>query len=227
MMSVKSTLPRILFSLPGGIFLLAVLISSVALAAPRFTEKQIEALQRYIGKTYWIAAEIEGSPLFFSSPSPKAAFFPVAVRESFQITELLKGSTESLYYRAQFASGKEAYLSVDGFLEELNSTLMTQDPNSGQNRKTGPEAESKRDVWIRSRPWPENVKEAAVKRQAILGMNMGEVRVALGKPNRIIRLKSVGAQSGRQEQWVYPQRSVLTFADGVLILIHTLDAKSE
>jgi hypothetical protein len=201
---------------------------ATTLAVPRFTEKQIEALQKYVGKTYWIAGESERGPLFLSAPSPEAASSSIVIKEVFQITELLPGPGETLYYKAKFPSGKEAYINVEAFLEELNSALVTRDPDSGQKRKAAEAAEegSRREEWIRAQPWPENVKQAALKGQAILGMNTEEVKVTLGKPSRIIRLRSVGRFGGRQEQWTYPG-STLTFTNGVLTLIQNSHGKTE
>jgi len=210
--------------------LITFLIPSITFGAPRYTEKQIEAMQRYVGKTYWIAADSERELLFLSAPSPASASSPAKARESFLVTEMVRGPTESLYYyEARFASGREGYISVDTFLEELNSTVVAQDPDSGRRKKATQEAETenKREAWIRAQPWPDTVKEAALKKQAILGMNVGEVKVALGKPSRVIKLKSAGRLSGRQEQWVYPGGNVLTFTNGVLTLIQRLDAKTE
>ncbi len=211
--------------------LLAVFLipSMTASAASRFTTKQIEVMQGYVGKTYWIAPGSEKGLVFYSAPSREAASFSAEVKESFQITDMVKGSSESLYYEVRFASERKGYINVNTFLDELNSTVVAQDPDSGQKRKSTreTEAEKKRAEWIRTQPWPEHVKEAALKRQAALGMNTGEVKVALGKPSRIIKLKSVGRQSAREEQWVYPGGSVLTFTNGVLTLIQTSGAKNE
>jgi hypothetical protein len=220
---VKMVLLRLFWSLT-----FVLLPAATTLAAPRFTEKQIEALQRYVGKTYWIAGESERGPLFLSAPSPKAASSSAVSKEAFQITELLPGPAETLYYKAKFPSGKEAYINVDTFLEELNSALVTREPDRGQKSKAAEaaEEESRREEWIRAQPWPENVKQAALKRQAILGMNTEEVKVTLGKPSRIIRLSSVGRFGGRQEQWIYPG-STLTFTNGVLTLIQNSDGKTE
>jgi len=208
----------------------AFLIPSAILAAsPRVTEKQIEVMRGYVGKTYWIAPGSENDRFFYSAPSRDATTFSAEAKESFQITEMVKGSSESLYYKVRFASGKEGYINVNTFLDELNSTVVPQDPGAGQKRKTtnATDTEKKREEWIRAQPWPEYVKEAALKKQAVLGMTTGEVKAALGKPARMTRLKSVGRQTARQEQWVYSGGSVLTFTDGVLTLIQTAGSKSE
>jgi hypothetical protein len=209
--------------------LLAFLIPSITSAAARVTEKQIEVMRGYVGKTYWIAPEAGNSPSFYVAPSREANAFSAEVKESFQITEMVKGSSDSFYYGVRFASGKQGYINVNTFLDELNSTVVTQDPDSAQKRKATKttDTEKKREEWIRAQPWPEHVKEAALKKQAVLGMNTAEVKAALGKPDRVVRLKSVGRQTTRQEQWVYRGGSVLTFNDGVLTLIQTAGAKSE
>jgi hypothetical protein len=209
--------------------LLVFLIPSISFAASRVTEKQVEVMQGYVGKTYWIAPGGENDRFFYSAPSREANTFSAEAKESFQITEMVKGSSESLYYKVRFASGKAGYIDVNTFLDELNSTVVTQDPDSAQKRKTTKttDTEKKREEWIRAQPWPQHVKEAALKKQAVLGMNTAEVKAALGKPDRVIKLKSVGRQTTRQEQWVYRGGSVLTFSDGMLTLIQTAGAKSE
>jgi len=153
----------------------------------------------------------------------------VGAKESFQITALVGGSTQKPYYRVRFASGKEGYVSVDSFLEELNSTLVTQDPDKGRKRKSAKEAgeESRREAWIRAQPWPARVKEAALKRQAILGMNMSETKAALGKPSRVVKLKHGNPLLGEQEQWVYEGGPVLTFTNGVITRMQALEAMTE
>ena len=138
-------------------------------------------------------------------------------------------SNQRPYYRANFDSGREGYITVDSFLEELNLTLLTQDPDMGQKRRSAKEAEeeSKREAWIRAQSWPEHVKDAALKRKAILGMNMNEAKVALGKPARKVKLKNNNALMGQQEQWLYENGIVLTFTNGMITRMQTKDSKNE
>jgi hypothetical protein len=209
--------------------LIALLLPAFESGSSQFTEKQLGALAKQVGKTYWVVDGENKTPIFFSAPSPSASPFRIGVKESFQITALVGGSTEKPYYRVRFASGKEGYLSVDSFLEELNSTLVAQDPDKGQKRKSAKEAgeESRREAWIRAQPWPAHVKEAALKRQAILGMNMSEAKAALGKPSRVVKLKHGNPLLGQQEQWVYEGGPVLTFTNGVITRMQPMGAITE
>jgi hypothetical protein len=209
--------------------LVSLLLPAFGPGSSHFTEKQLEALAKQVGKTYWIVAGEGKPPIFFSAPSPSASPFPVGVKESFQITALLGGSTPKPYYGVNFASGKEGYVSVESFLEELNSTFVAQDPDKGQKRKSAKEAseESRREAWIRAQPWPAHVKEAALKRQAILGMNMSETRAALGKPSRVVKVKHGNPLLGEQEQWIYEGGPVLTFTNRVLSRMQPMEATAE
>lgn len=195
-------------------------------ASSHLTEKQLAALAKHVGKTYWIVAEGSRRVVFSSAPSPSASSFRAGVKESFQITEMVSGSTQRPYYRVRFAFGKEGFISVDSFLEEFNSALVTQDPDRQPRRKSAKE-ESRREAWIRAQPWPQHVKEAALKRQAVLGMNMTETKVALGKPTRVVKLKHTNALMGEQEQWIYKSGPVLTFTNGVITRMQTAEARAE
>lgn len=218
--------PARAFGLP---FLFAALFCfAPVFASSHLTEKQLEVLKNYVGKSYWVVAHEGKMPLFFSAPSSAGPSFHGKVKESFQITEMVGISNQRSYYRANFDSGREGYISVESFLEELNLTLLTQDPDSGQKRKAAQEAqeESRREAWIRVQPWPEHVKEAAIKKQAVLGMNMREARAALGKPTRVVKLNS-NQLIGQQEQWIYEKGPVLTFTNGVITRMQTKESKNE
>lgn len=209
--------------------LISLLLPAFGSGSSHFTEKQLDALAKQVGKTYWIAAGESKAPIFFSAPSPSASPFPVRVKESFQITTLVGGSTQKPYYRVRFASGQEGYISIESFWEELNSTLVAQDPDKGQKRRSAKEAseESRREAWIRAQPWPAHVKEAALKRQAILGMNMSETKATLGKPSRVVKLKHGNPLLGEQEQWIYEGGPVLTFTNGVISRMQPMEAMAE
>jgi hypothetical protein len=193
------------------------------------TEKQLEALGKRVGKTYWVVAEENKKPVFLSSPSPSAPSFLAGAKESFEITEVVGASSQRPHYKVRFASAKEGYISVDSFLEELNFTIATQDPDRDQKKKSAKEAneENKREAWIRAQPWPEHVKEAVLKRKAVLGMTMSEAKVALGKPTRVIKLKAASTLMGEQEQWIYDSGPVLTFTNRMITRIQTIEARAE
>ena len=217
---------RRLFPLLPAIFFL-----TTGFASSRFTEKQLEALGKYVGKSYWVVAEEGKKPLFLSAPSPAAPSFLPAAKESFQITEMLEGSNQRPYYfyKVKFDSGREGYIDVDSFLEEINSTFATQDPDRGQKTKAAKEAqdEQKREAWIRAQSWPEHVKEAVLKRKAVLGMRVQEAREALGKPARVVKVKNVSPLLGQLEQWIYDNGPVLTFTNGLVTRIQTAGEKTE
>ena len=213
------------------IFLLLVfLFLATGFASSRFTEKQLEALRKYVGKTYWVVAEEGKRPLFFSAPSPSATSFVPEAKESFEITEMVEGSTQRpYYYKVTFASGREGYIGVDSFLEGLNTTLVTVDPDRGQKIKSAKaaEEETRREARIRAQPWPEHVKEAVLKRQAVLGMNSREAREALGKPTRIVKVRIPNPLLGPQEQWIYESGPVLTFTNGAITRIQSAGDRTE
>lgn len=181
------------------------------------SEGQLEALSKYVGKTYWVAPEIDKRPPFLSAPSPTASPFQPQAMESFKITAIVSRSAQTPYYKVEFDSGKEGYIPIDSFLEGLNAAFVTYDPEWFQKRKASKEAQeqSKREAWIRAQPWPEHIKEAALQRRAVLGMNRNEAKVALGSPNRVVKLKS-GALLGEREQWTYEGGPILFFTNGVL-----------
>ena len=213
-------------------FVLAVFFClTTGFASSRFTEKQLEALGRYVGKSYWVVAGESNKPHFLSAPSPAAPSFFPAEKESFQITEMLEGSKQRpyYYYKVTFDSGREGYIDVDSFLEEINSTFATQDPDRGQKNKSAREAqdEQKREAWIRAQPWPEHVKEAVLKKKAVLGMRMQEARQALGKPTSVVKMKNANPLLGQLEQWTYNNGPVLTFTNGLVTRIQTAGEKTE
>lgn len=212
-------------------FLAALFCLTTGFASSRFTEKQLEALGKYVGKTYWVVAEEDRRARFFSAPSPSATSFLPELKESLQITEMVQGPAQrpAYYYKARFASGREGFIDVDSFLEELNSTIITVDPERGQKIRSAKEAdeEEKRTARIRAQPWPEHVKEAVLKRQAILGMNMREAREALGKPTRVVKVKSATPLMGQQEQWFYESGPVLIFTNGMITRLQPKEARNE
>lgn len=218
-------LPGLLLLLPAFFFL------TTGFASSRFTEKQLEAFEKYVGKTYWVMAEEGKRPLFFSAPSPAATSFLPEPKESFQVTEIVEGAMQrpAYYYKVSFASGREGYIDLDSFLGQLNLTLLTVDPDRGQKVRSAKEAEeeSKRAARIRAQPWPEHIKEAVLQRKAVLGMAMKEAREALGKPTRVVKVRDASPLMGQQEQWIYDKGAVLTFTNGLITRIQAVEAKNE
>lgn len=193
-----------------------ILFSLPSPASHHYTDKQLEALAGKVGQTYWVVVEEDRRPSFFNSPSPSAASFPAEPKDSFVISELVGVKAKNPYYKVKFASGKEGYIPVESFLEEFNATLVTKDPDSDQKRKLARDAEqeSERVAWIRAQPWPERTKEAALRREVVPGMSAKDVKMVLGKPNRIVKLKNRHQKIG--EQWIYANGFTLTFSNGLL-----------
>ena len=204
---------------------------SIAWAAAQYTPKQLEAYGQFVGKTYWIVEHDNKAPAFLSAPSPAATSFHGALTDSFEIKEIVAGAAQSRghYYRVALDSGKEGFLPLGTFLEHLNAAFVTLDPDRDAKAKLAKdtEAETKRQAWIRKQRWPEHVKEAALKKQAVLGMNTQEAKASLGDPKRVVVMKNTSLLLGAQEQWTYEAGLVLTFTNGIITRIQTLGGKSE
>ena len=93
---------------------------------------------------------------------------------------------------------------------------MTLDPQAYEKKKAAEVAEEdkKRVEWIQAQPWSQAVKEAAIRRRAVPGLNTGEVKKVLGNPTRVTKVK--GPQRLAEEQWFYPDGTVLIFHNGLL-----------
>ncbi|MGH7765957.1 MAG: hypothetical protein ACREQP_00765 [Candidatus Binatia bacterium] len=204
---------------------------STTFAASQYTSKQLEAYGQYVGRTYWIVEHESSAPAFLSAPSAAAPSFQPEVKDSFEIKEIVGGTAQipAHYYRAVFDSGKEGFLPLGAFLEHFNASFATVDPDRNAKAKLAreTEAETKRQAWIRAQRWPEHVKEAALKKQPVLGMSTHEAKAALGKPKRMVLMKSAAILLGAQEQWTYENGFVLTFTNGLITRIQTLEAKGE
>jgi len=204
---------------------------SATFAASQHTPKQLEAYGQYVGKTYWIVEHEIQPPAFQSAPSAAAPSFLPAVKDSFEIKEIVGGAAKPTahYYRVVFDSGKEGFLSLGSFLEHFNASFVTVDPDRNAKAKLAKEteAETKRQAWIRAQHWPEHVKEAALKKQPVLGMNTREAKAALGSPKRVVPMKGATLLLGAQEQWTYENRLVLTFTNGLITRIQQLEDKKE
>jgi len=185
------------------------------LASHHYTEKQLEALAIRVGKTYWVAMVNNRTPSFLSAPAANASSFRAPANESFEITDLVGQKAKNPYFKVRFASGKEGYIRPEAFIEEFNMTLLTVDPQAEEKRLTAAaaEEEKKRVEWIRARPWPQDVKDAAIKRRVGPGLTAAEVKHVLGNPARVIR---VPGQRVSEEHWHYADGSVLVFQNRLL-----------
>ena len=201
-----------------------------AWGSSHFTEKQYEAFALYIDKTFWVTGEESKIPAFQSAPSPSAPSFRPGAKESFEIKEIVRGKGQiPSYYKVAFASGREGFVTINSFLEELHGSFAAVDPDWSIKRKLAKEAEgeSKRQEWIQKQRWSGQVKEAALKKQPVLGMSTAEAKVILGKPKRLVAVKNTNPLMGKQEQWIYEEGPVLTFTNGLLTRIQPKEAPSK
>jgi len=198
-------------------------------AVAQHTPKHLDAYAQYVGKTYWIVGDENAVPDFLSAPSPTAPSFRPRIKESFVIKEIVGGTAQipAHYYRAVFDSGVEGFLPLRLFLEHFNASLVTVDPDRDAKAKLAreTEAEKERQAWIRKQHWPDHVKEAALQKQAALGMSTHEAKAALGKPKRVIVMRN-SSLLGSQEQWTYENGLVLTFTNGLITRIQTLEGQT-
>jgi hypothetical protein len=184
-------------------------------ASHHYTDRQLDVLAARVGKIYWIVAINNQTPAFLSSPAATAASFHPKANESFEITELVGRKEKNPYYKVKFDSGKEGYIQPDAFLEEFNASISAVDPQENEKRKAAEAAEEEKEriAWIQAQPWPRGVKEAAIKRQAMSGMNGGEVKKILGNPSRVTKIKT--RPNVAEEQWLYPDGSTAIFYNGL------------
>lgn len=197
---------------------------TVRAAAPsQYTPKQLESFGLYVGKTYWVVGEDDKTPTFLSAPSSAAKSFHPAAKESFEVKEIVGGTAKipTHYYRVAFESGNEGFIPISAFMEHFNGAFAAADPDRDAKAKLAKETESEKNrrAWIDKQKWPEHVKEAARKKQPVLGMNQKEAHAVLGKPKSTIQLKSATSLMGSQEQWIYADGPVLTFTNGILTRI--------
>lgn len=200
-------------------------------AVAQHTPKQLDAYAQYVGKTYWIVGDENAVPDFLSAPSPTAPSFRPRIKESFAIKEIVGGTAQvpGRFFKAMFASGKEGFLALDSFLEHFNAAIVGVDPDRDAKARVAKEteAENKRQAWIRAQRWPDHIKEAVLKRQPVLGMNTKEAKAALGSPKRVVPMKNPTLLLGAQEQWTYENGLVLTFTNGLMTRIQSLEDKKE
>src|SRR5215510_15236837 len=200
----------------------AVLIfSAVTLvcASNHYTDHQLDALATRVGKIYWILPSKNQTPAFLVSPTTNAASFQPQANESFEIIDLVGRQEKNPYYKVKFNSGKEAFIHPEVFLEELNLSITSVDPQAIDRKRAAEaaEEEKKRVAWIQAQPWPRNVKEADIKRQVMPGMSMAEVRQVLGKPFRVSKFKAQYNLPG--ENWLYPDGSTVVFHSGQMVRV--------
>jgi hypothetical protein len=190
-----------------------------ALASHHYTEQQLDALATRVGKIYWIKAASGRSPAFASTPSDNAGLFRMQGNTSFAITELVGREARDPYYKVKFNSGREGYIRPEAFFEELNLSIVSVHPQTGDEQKqaAAAEEEEKRIAWIQAQPWSLAVKEAAIKRQAVPGMSTDEIRKVVGQPARVSKARR--PQAPAEEQWLYADGSVLVFHNGLLMRV--------
>lgn len=203
---------------PNSVLLL-ILLNLIAFPAPasdRYTDHQLDALASRVGKIYWIVAVKDQTPAFLSSPAANAVSFRPPANESFEIIELVGRQDKNPYYKVKFDSGKEAFIRPEAFIEELNLGIASVDPQALDKKKSAEtEAEEKKRIeWIQAQPWSRTLKEAAIKRKVIGGMNGAEVKKVLGNPMRVTKVKS--QLNVTEEHWLYADGSTAVFLNGLL-----------
>jgi hypothetical protein len=221
----KETIHAMLSQLTMAAILFVIVAPLATVWAANATDKQLEALATRVGRTFWIAAVNNRTPSFLSKPAPNASSFRAPANESFEITELVGWKARNPYYKVRFDSGKEGYIRPEAFHEEFNMTILTVDPQAEEKRKAARAAEDdkQRIEWIEKQPWSEIVKEAAIKRQPMPGMNMGEIKKVLGNPTRV--MKNKGRQGVAEEHWFYANGPELVFHNGLLIRVEPKQKK--
>jgi hypothetical protein len=195
---------------------LSSLFVSPLFGSNHYTQKQLDAFASRVNKTYWIVAVEGKTASFLTAPSIKASTFRGEVNESFEITELVGLDSKNPFYKVRFASGNIGYLRPEDFLEEFNARIVASDPLAEEKKKraANEEEEKKRTAWIRSQPWSETVKEAAIHRQATPGMSATDVKKIVGEPQRMIKVKARNRTT--EERWLYTNGSTLIFSNGIL-----------
>jgi len=200
-------------------------------ASNHYTAKQLDALAARVGGEFWINAPEGKAPLFLTTPGPTSATFRSLDNESFEITELVGRANKNPYYKVKFHSGKIAYLRPETLHEEINASIVSSDPLAGEKRKAEQSAqeEKQRLEWIKTQAWPPAVKEAAIKKQPMPGLNSGEIRQVMGAPRRIVRasglVKPRGPTQVNEERWFYADGVVLLFRNDILSQVDRPGAK--
>lgn len=208
-----------------ALFLLCVLGEAVS-ASHHYTEKQLDALATRVGRTFWVVPIGDRLPSFLVSPSPSAGSFQPNPNQSFEIVELVGRKAKMPYFKVKLDSGKEAYLNVEAFHEEFNLRIVTVDPLAEEKKQLAAQREEdkKRVAWIEDQPWSPAVKEAAIKRQPVIGMKTTEIKKVLGEPVRVQKIKT--PHKVPEEHWFYADGKILVFQNRSLFRIET-KSKSE
>jgi len=217
---------RDLFAAGALLCTLCFPVAVTASAAGQYTDKQLEAFATRVGKIYWVRPQDGNMPTFLSAPSSQSATVKPAPNESFEILELYGRANKEPYYKVKFDSGQLAYIRPEQFHEQFNLTITSIDPLANEKRRAEEQskAEKERVQWINSQPWSPQVKQAAVNKQPTPGLNTSEVKRILGEPRRITKLR--GVTKTAEEQWFYPDGTVLIFSNGLLSRIeHRTDGK--
>ena len=201
--------------------------TSMALASGRYTEKQLDAFATRVGRTFWVVSANDRTPSFLSAAAQKAPSFRAQPNESFEITELVGRRAQDPYYKVKFSSGKDGYIPPETFQEELNLTILSVDPQADEKKKAaaGAEEDKKRVEWIHAQPWSQAVKEAAIQRRPVAGMNTGEVKKVLGEPTRVTKVHA--PQRFAEEHWFYADGSVLVFQNKLLTRVEPKEKKGQ
>jgi len=207
---------RNLLSASAVVCMLCFLATANELEAGQYTDKQLEAFETRVGKIYWVRSQDGNLPGFLSAPSSQAAKFTPPQNESFEILKLYGGANKEPYYKVKFESGQVAYIRPEQFHEQFNLTITSIDPLADQKRHAEEQSKAEKDrvEWINSQPWSPQVKQAAVNKQPTPGLNTSEVKRILGEPRRITKLR--GVTKNAEEQWFYPDGTVLIFTNGLL-----------
>ena len=188
-------------------------------ASNHYTRKQMDALASRVGQTFWLAITDGKAPEIFAATTRAVRVSP-AGNNSFEIIELVGRSTKTPWYKIKFASGREGFIEPNVFLEHLNFTILTVDPLAEEKKQAQiAETEDKERIrWINAQPWSPAVKEAAIKRQPVPGMNTGEIKRVIGEPTRIVKNQRTQRINGiAEERWFYPNGTILTFHNGMLL----------
>lgn len=198
-----------------------------AAASLRYTERQLDAFAARIGRTFWLVADNQRTPSFLSTPAPNAASFRAQAHDSFEVLDLVNRHGANPYYKVKFASGKDGYILPEDFQQELNLTILTVDPQANEKKKAAAAAEEdkKRIEWIQTQPWSQAVKEQAMQRRPVPGMNIGEVKKLLGDPARATKIRN--AQKIAEEHWFYADGAMLVFQNGLLTRIEAKKQETE
>jgi hypothetical protein len=190
---------------------------SSARASHHYTPKQLEVLAQRVGKTYWVNNADSPATVFLTAPAANAPTFKANPFESFEIKELVGQRSRDPFYKIRLESGKEGFIRPEQFLEELNVTIVSIDPQADHKLRdaAAAEEEEKRVRWIQAQPWSAAVKQAAISKQAVPGMNAAETKQVLGPPTRVYKVRGAQQRVG-EEHWFYPSGDVLIFQNGLL-----------